>query len=100
MLYPAKFAGLAILIWFYLTAKEKEQPPLQWAVIGLIGYWLTWWLVKLSVLHPLGDLLVKNPSSLFLVMQIPAIAGICVSYFIRKKLIANAAKESAQQRDH
>jgi hypothetical protein len=99
MLYLAKFAGVGILIWFYLTAKEKEQPTLQWAVIGLIGYWLTWWLVKLSVLHPLGDMLVKSPTSLFLVTQIPAIAGIIVCFFIRKKLIANTATESGQQHD-
>lgn len=99
MLYPAKFAGLAILVWFYLTAKEKQQPAVQWAVIGIIGYWLTWWLVKLSVLHPLGDMFVKSPTSMFLVTQIPAIAGICACFFIRKKLIANAAKEGAQQSD-
>jgi len=99
MLYLAKFAGVAILIWFYLTAKEKKQPTLQWAIIGFIGFWLTWWLVKLSVLHPLGDMFAKNPTSLFLVTQIPALAGIIVCFFIRKKLLANAAKESAPHND-
>jgi hypothetical protein len=100
MLYLAKFAGVAILVWFYLTAKEKGQPTLQWALIGFIGFWLTWWLVKLSILHPLGDMLAKSPTSLFLVTQIPAIAGIIVCFFIRKKLIANAAKETASGSDH
>lgn len=100
MLYLAKFAGIAILVWFYLTAKEKGQPTFQWALIGLIGYWLTWWLVKLSVLHTIGDIFVKNATSLFLVMQIPAIAGICASFFIRKKLLADAARENAKQSDH
>ncbi len=99
MLYPAKLAGLAILVWFYVTEKEKQQPPLQWAVIGLIGYWLTWWLVKLSVLHPIGDMLAKSPTSLFLVTQIPALAGLCACFFIRKILIANSAKENAQPHD-
>lgn len=100
MLYPAKFAGLVILIWFYFTAKEKKQPSVQWAVTGFIGYWLTWWLIKLSILHPLGDMLAKSPTSLFLVTQIPAIAGIIACTFIRKKLISNAAKETAPDNDH
>lgn len=100
MLYLAKFAGVAILVWFYLTAKEKGQPPVQWALIGLIGYWLTWWLVKLTVVHPLGDMLAKNATNLFLVTQIPALAGIAASFFIRKKLIANAEKDVSQQSDN
>lgn len=99
MLFLAKFAGIAILAWFYFTAKEKGQPTFQWALIGLIGFWLTWWLVKLSVLHTIGDMFVKNAVSLFIVMQIPAIAGICACYFIRKKLLANAAQDSARQTD-
>lgn len=99
MLYLAKFAGIAILVWFYLTAKDKGQPAFKWALIGLIGYWLTWWLVNLSVLHTIGDMFARSAASLFMVMQIPAIAGICASFFIRKKLIANAAQESARQAD-
>jgi hypothetical protein len=92
MLYLAKFAAVAIMVWFYLTAKEKGQPPIQWTIIGLIGFWLTWWLVKLTVLHPIGDMLAKNATTLFLVTQIPALAAIAASFLIRKKLIANAEK--------
>ncbi len=35
MLLLAKFAGIAVLVWFYLTAKEKGEPAIKWAIIGL-----------------------------------------------------------------
>ena len=39
MLFLAKFAGIVVLVWFYLTAKDKGEPPVKWAikVIGLHG---------------------------------------------------------------
>ena len=49
MLFLAKFAGIAVLVWFYLTAKDKGEQPLKWAIIGLIGYWIAWWAVRLTV---------------------------------------------------
>ncbi len=49
MLFLAKFAGIAVLVWFYLTAKDKGEQPFKWAIVGLIGYWIAWWAVKLTV---------------------------------------------------
>jgi len=43
MLFLAKFAGIVVLVWFYLSAKDKGEPPVKWAIIGLIGYWIAWW---------------------------------------------------------
>lgn len=36
----AKIAAILMIIWFFQTAKEHQQNPYKWVVIGLIGYWL------------------------------------------------------------
>lgn len=93
MLLLAKFAGIAVLVWFYLTAREHGEPPVKWAIIGLIGYWISWWIVKLSVVDLLAGLVAKSAIGIFLLTQIPAIAGVGAVFFIRKKLLADAATE-------
>lgn len=93
MLFLAKFAGIAVLVWFYLTAKDKGQPPVKWAVIGLIGYWIAWWVVHLTIKTVLTGLLIKNFTAVFLVAQIPALCAIGAAFLIRKKLLADARAE-------
>ena len=66
MLHLARFAAIAVLVWFYMTAKEKGQPPINWAITGLIGYWITWWAVKLTVVSALSGMVAKNPTGTFL----------------------------------
>ncbi len=90
MLFLAKFAGIAILVWFYLTAKDKGQQPLKWAIIGVIGYWIAWWAVKLTVVSALAGVVAKSATMSFIVIQIPALCAIAAAFLIRKKLIADA----------
>ncbi|GAB6141177.1 hypothetical protein JCM14076_19060 [Methylosoma difficile] len=92
LLLLAKAASFAVIVWFYLTAKNHSQPPVQWAVIGLIGFWLAWWAVKLTFLTPLVGLAGKNATGVFLLTQIPAFVAIAAAYFIRKKLLADLQK--------
>ncbi|MGZ5059175.1 MAG: hypothetical protein ACXWAA_12110 [Methylobacter sp.] len=91
MLHLAKFAGIAVLVWFYLSAKEKGASPINWAIIGLIGYWITWWAVKLTVVSALLGIVAKNPTGTFLLLQIPALCAIGAAFLIRKKLLADVA---------
>lgn len=91
MLHLARFAGIAVLVWFYLSAKEKGESPLNWAIIGLIGYWITWWVVKLTAVSALSGMVAKNPTGTFLLYQIPALCAIGAAFLIRKKLLADAA---------
>jgi hypothetical protein len=91
MLFLAKFAGIAVLVWFYLTAKDKGEQPLKWAIIGLIGYWIAWWAVRLTVVSALSGLVAKSAIMTFVVIQIPALCAIAAAVLIRKKLIADAA---------
>jgi hypothetical protein len=93
MLHLARFAAVAVLVWFYMTAKEKGEPPINWAITGLIGYWITWWAVKLTVVSALLGVVAKNPTGTFLLLQIPALCAIGASFLIRKKLLADAAEK-------
>jgi len=93
MLFLAKVAGIAILVWFYLTAKEKGEPPVKWAIIGLIGYWIAWWAVKLTLVTALLGLVAKSAIMTFIVVQIPALCAIAAAFLIRKKLLADAAEK-------
>ncbi|MFZ2406457.1 MAG: hypothetical protein WAW41_15080 [Methylobacter sp.] len=93
MLHLARFAAIAVLVWFYMTAKEKGEPPINWAITGLIGYWITWWAVKLTVVSALSGMVAKNPTGTFLLVQIPALCAIGASFLIRKKLLSDAAEK-------
>lgn len=93
MLHLARFAAVAVLVWFYMTAKEKGEPPINWAITGLIGYWIAWWAVKLTVVSALSGIFAKNPTGTFLLVQIPALCAIGAAFLIRKKLLADAAEK-------
>jgi hypothetical protein len=81
MLFLAKLAGVAILVWFFLTAKSQGEQPYKWAIIGLIGYWTTWWAIKLTVVTALVGLVAKSATMTFLLVQIPALCAIAVAFF-------------------
>lgn len=93
MLLLAKFAGIAVLVWFFMTAKQHEQPAYKWAIVGLIGYWIAWWAVKLTVVAPLAGLFSKNGTAIFLITQIPAVCAVIAAIFIRKKMLADIASK-------
>lgn len=94
MLLLAKLAGILVLVWFFMTGKKLGEPPVKWAIIGLIGYWLAWWLGNEIILSALVGMFTKSPTIAFLVTQIPVICGVIVAFFVRKKLIITAEKNS------
>ncbi|MFU8790313.1 MAG: hypothetical protein ACNA7G_14885 [Methylobacter sp.] len=94
MLHLARFAAIAVLVWFYISAKEKGESPINWAITGLIGYWITWWLVKLTAVAALSGMVAKSPTGAFLVYQVPALCAIGAAVLIRKKLLADADKKN------
>ena len=95
MLFLAKLAGVAILVWFFLTAKSQGEQPYKWAIIGLIGYWTTWWAIKLTVVTALAGLVAKSATMTFLLVQIPALCAIAVAFLIRKKLLADIVEKKS-----
>jgi hypothetical protein len=96
MLFLAKFLGIAVLVWFYLTAKDKGEQPVKWAITGLIGYWIAWWAVRLTVVAALSGLVAKSPIMTFIIIQIPALCALAAAFLIRKKLLADAAEKNNQ----
>lgn len=96
MLFLAKVAAIAVLVWFYLSAKERSQPVINWAIIGLIGYWITWWAVKLTFVSAFSGMVAKSATGTFMLIQIPALCAIVAAYFIRKKLISDAENKNEE----
>jgi len=90
MLFLAKILAVAVLVWFYLAAQEHKQPPIKWAVIGLIGYVLAWALGYAFIHFMLPAAITRTATMGFLVMQIPAVCGAFAAYLIRGKLISDA----------
>ena len=91
--FLAKLFAIGVLWWFYETAKEKGEPAINWAITGLIGYVIAWGLMRYSLVAGLLNVVEKTMMTGFLVMQIPTIFAIVAVFFIRKKLIANAAEK-------
>jgi hypothetical protein len=96
MLFLANIAGVAMLVWFYLTAQEHKKSGVEWAIIGLIGYWLVWWLVNTLLNGMLPTAMARTSTMLFfMVKQIPALCGMSVAYLIRQKLISGSVNNQA-----
>jgi hypothetical protein len=93
MLLIGRLAGVAVLVWFYLTAKKKGEPPVKWALLGFIGYWLAWGLVYLTIVKALAGMIQGNFAMAFFIYQLPVVIAIGACFFIRKKLIADANAE-------
>lgn len=91
MLLLAKLAGILVLIWFYLTGQKMGEPPVKWAIIGLIGYWLGWWLGDIIILAAVAGMFSKSTAVIFVITQLPVICGVIVAFFVRKKLIKDVA---------
>ena len=89
----AKIAAIVMLIWFFQTAKEQQENPVKWLLIGLVGYWLVWWIVTLAVANPLLNSM-PNRSWMILsvIRHLPAFAAIIATVLVRKKLLADVQK--------
>lgn len=91
MLFLAKLFGVLTLVWFYLAAKNHNGPLINWSVIGLIGYWLTWWLAKMLLVDSLAGMVPKHSVVEFTLTQLPVVCAVGACYLIRKKLIASVS---------
>lgn len=88
----ARIAGVIVLVWFYRTAAKVGEKPIQWAVIGVIGYYLAAYLTHFGVVEPLLKVFRGQDTLSGLIRQLPAFVGLAGAYIIRKKyLLKNAA---------
>jgi hypothetical protein len=89
MSFLAIFSGVGVLVWFYLTAKEKGEHRFNWAIVGLIGYWLAWGGTKLVL--TISGLVAKGTIMAVIVNQIPVICAIGAAFIVRRKLLSDVA---------
>ncbi|NOU22426.1 MAG: hypothetical protein HOO93_11700 [Methyloglobulus sp.] len=95
MLLLAKLAALGVIIWFYMTADKAGGPPVKWAIIGLIGYLITWLLLDKTVASTLSAMVAKKGLADFIIDQmLPTLGGLVAAHFIRKKLLSNLSTGS------
>jgi hypothetical protein len=80
----AKIIAVAILVWFFQSAKENGQEPFKWAIIGLIGYAITW-----AGAHFLIDALTENR---IVASTLPAVIAAVGAWLVRQKLVSDAKK--------
>lgn len=80
MFILAKMVGIIVLVWFAMSAKSYGEYWLRWAIVGLIGYWLTWTLLYITLSIPIA----------------PTFVALAVTYFIRKKLVYDANKNKTE----
>ncbi|WP_031434304.1 hypothetical protein [Methylomarinum vadi] len=92
MLLLAKAAGILVLVWFYLSGKKVGEPAVKWAIIGLVGYWISWWLANKLILASLTGMFAKSSVTVFLVTQIPVVIAVTAVFFIRKKLLSGVSE--------
>ncbi|MDD1628634.1 MAG: hypothetical protein LUQ26_14385 [Methylococcaceae bacterium] len=85
------FVGIAVLVWFYLTAKDKGENRFNWAIVGVTGYWLAWGGVKLMVV--LSGVVAKSTIMAIIVNLLPVLCAIGAAFLIRKKLLADVAEK-------
>ncbi|MGB4499563.1 MAG: hypothetical protein WBI40_12820 [Methylococcaceae bacterium] len=81
----AKIIAVGILVWFFHSAKENGQQPFKWAIIGLVGYGITW-----EAAHLITDALTANK---IIAATIPALIAMVGAWLIRQKLISDAKKD-------
>jgi hypothetical protein len=87
----AKIAGIIVLVWFYRTAHKIGEKAIQWAVIGVIGFWLAAFITHLAAVDPLLKVVGAEGVMPNVIRQLPAFVGFGAAYFIRRKyLLKNA----------
>jgi len=91
MYFLAKLFGILTLVWFYMAAKDHKAPLINWSIIGLVGYWLSWWLAKFLILEPLSKFVTKHSVMEMLLTQLPVVVAVAACVLIRKKLIASVS---------
>lgn len=94
MLILARLAAIAVLVWFFLSAKEKGQSVVNWVIVGLLGYWIAWFAVKLTFVAAFSAMFAKSATGTFLLLQVPTLAAIAAAYFVRRKLISDAENKN------
>jgi hypothetical protein len=91
MAFIAILSAIAVVVWFYKSAITVGQSGVKWSAVGVVGYWIAWWIVKLTVVSGLSGLAAKGAFIGFIVLLLPTVAGLASVFLVRKKLLADAS---------
>ena len=80
----AKIAAIIVLVWFYRTAVKIGENGIQWAIIGVIGFFLAAFITHFGVVDPISKYALGQKTPAGLITQLPAFVGLAVAYLIRK----------------
>lgn len=90
-----KLLAIITVLWFYHSAKYVGEKAIQWAVIGLIGFFLSALIMHFVIAEPILESM-TNPSKMirFLFANLPGITGFFVAFLIRRKYLLKAADDA------
>ncbi len=93
----AKLLGLAVLIWFYKTAKQVGENAIQWAVFGVIGFFLSATIAHYVISEALLAVVSDDTGWALFIRQLPIFLGLGVVYLLRKKCLLKDSGRPADQ---
>ena len=93
MAFIAILSAIAVVVWFYQSAMKVGESGVKWATVGVLGFWIAWWIIKLTVVGVLAGLAAKGAFFGFIVMLLPTLAGLATVFLVRNKLLADVAEK-------
>ena len=84
-----KLLAIITVVWFYQSAKSVGENAIQWAVIGLAGFFLAASITHFVIAEPILKTLTQPLMMMrALLANLPGVAGFVVTFFIRKKYLS------------
>ncbi len=93
MAFIAILSAIAVVVWFYKSAITVGQNGVKWSAVGVVGYWIAWWIVKLTVVSALTGLTAKGAFIGFIVLLLPTLAGLTTVFLVRKRLLVDVVNK-------
>ncbi len=81
----AKLIAIAVVVWFYKSAKEVGENPFLWAFFGAVGFFLSATLAHYVISEPLLTTLPPKTTLASIIRQFPLFMGIASVYWIKRK---------------
>lgn len=90
----AKLLGIAVLVWFYKTAKQVGENAIQWSIFGVISFFLSATITYYAISQPLLDLVAAKSAMALAISQLPIVFGLGAAYLFRKIFLLKQNSQS------
>lgn len=85
-------ATIVVLFWFYRSANKVGEKPLEWVVIGAIGFWLAAYITQYAIVEPVSKSMLHQKTPAGWITQVPAVIGLLAAYLIRGQFLLKRGK--------